>query len=93
VIVSSTLQQSGEAVIQIRDTDVGMSDKEIEPAMQPFGQVAIARETRSEASGLRLTLTHALVGPNGRVRDREHTRTGHLGENHLPKLTRPRLND
>jgi signal transduction histidine kinase len=64
VIVSSTLEQSGEVVVRIRDTGIGMSEKDIETALKPFRQVAVAREDRDQGTGLGLPLTKALVEAN-----------------------------
>ena len=64
VIVSSMLEDSGEVVVRIRDTGIGMSDKDIETAMKPFRQVASAREGQEKGTGLGLPLTKALVEAN-----------------------------
>lgn len=62
VIVSSALTDAGHAVIRIRDTGIGMSESEIETALEPFRQVATARHTTG--TGLGLPLTKALVEAN-----------------------------
>ena len=38
VIVSTAIEDSGEVIIRIRDTGVGMSEKDIETALKPFRQ-------------------------------------------------------
>ena len=48
--------------LRIRDTGIGMTDKEIETALEPFRQVATAR--RAGGTGLGLPLTKALVEAN-----------------------------
>jgi signal transduction histidine kinase len=64
VIVSSSLEASGEVVVRIRDTGIGMSEKDIETALKPFRQVAIQRDDREHGTGLGLPLTKALVEAN-----------------------------
>jgi PAS domain S-box-containing protein len=62
VIVATALLDSGEAVIRIRDTGVGMSASEIEQALEPFRQVGTRRN--QGGTGLGLPLTKALVEAN-----------------------------
>ncbi len=40
VIVSTAFADSGEAVLRVRDTGVGMSEKDVEVALEPFRQTA-----------------------------------------------------
>ncbi|MFT4098526.1 MAG: PAS domain-containing sensor histidine kinase, partial [Rhodoblastus sp.] len=61
-IVSTALTDAGHAVVRIKDTGVGMSDAELETALEPFRQVATTRKT--EGTGLGLPLTKALVEAN-----------------------------
>ena len=62
VIVSTALTDAGHAVIRIRDTGIGMSDPELQTALEPFRQIATAR--RQGGTGLGLPLTKALVEAN-----------------------------
>ena len=62
VIVSTALTDAGHAVIRIRDTGIGMSESELQVAMEPFRQIATAR--RAGGTGLGLPLTKALVEAN-----------------------------
>ena len=62
VIVSTALTDAGHAVIRVRDTGFGMSEEEIEIAMEPFRQIANAR--RRGGTGLGLPLTKALAEAN-----------------------------
>ncbi len=62
VILSTTMTDEGEAVIRVRDTGMGMSEKDIEQAMQPFRQLAPSR--RGGGTGLGLPLSKALVEAN-----------------------------
>ncbi|MFO1147610.1 MAG: PAS domain S-box protein [Alsobacter sp.] len=62
VIVSTALTDAGEVAVRIRDTGIGMTEKEIETALEPFRQVATTR--RAGGTGLGLPLTKALVEAN-----------------------------
>jgi len=62
VIVATALTDSGQAVIRIRDTGIGMSDQDITTALEPFRQLATSRP--STGTGLGLPLTKALVEAN-----------------------------
>jgi signal transduction histidine kinase len=64
VIVSTVFADNGEAVLRVRDTGVGMSDKDIEAAMEPFRQTAISGSWGSGGTGLGLPLTKALAEAN-----------------------------
>jgi signal transduction histidine kinase len=63
VIVSTALTDQGEAVLRVRDTGIGMSEKEIETALEPFRQVATSGRTAS-GTGLGLPLTKVLAEAN-----------------------------
>ncbi len=83
VIVSTAIEDSGEVVVRIRDTGIGMSEKDIEVAMKPFRQVATSG--RSEGTGLGLPLTKALVEANrAQFAIEFDTQSGYAGEDHFP---------
>ncbi|TBW31924.1 PAS domain-containing protein, partial [Siculibacillus lacustris] len=63
VIVSTSLEDNGEVVLRVRDTGYGMTDKELQTAMEPFRQLHTTR-TRAGGTGLGLPLTKALVEAN-----------------------------
>ncbi len=63
-IVSTAFDDCGEVVLRIRDTGIGMSDKDIETALKPFQQIATSGPARFEGTGLGLPLTKALVEAN-----------------------------
>lgn len=64
VIVSTAVNDSGEAVLRVRDTGTGMSEKEIAIAMEPFRQLATSARFGSDGTGLGLPLTKALAEAN-----------------------------
>ncbi|MFZ3308003.1 MAG: ATP-binding protein, partial [Xanthobacteraceae bacterium] len=64
VIVSTLLTDSGEVVLRVRDTGAGMSEKDIEVALEPFRQTATSGSWGSGGSGLGLPLTKALAEAN-----------------------------
>jgi signal transduction histidine kinase len=64
VIVSTALTERSDAVLRVRDTGVGMTDKEIETAMEPFRQLATSTRWGSGGTGLGLPLTKALAEAN-----------------------------
>jgi len=62
VIVSTALADSGDAVLRVRDTGIGMSEREVETALEPFRQIETSRQ--SAGTGLGLPLTKAMVEAN-----------------------------
>ncbi|MEO1066933.1 MAG: ATP-binding protein, partial [Pseudomonadota bacterium] len=64
VIVSTTVEDSGEVAIRVRDTGIGMTEQDLEQAMQPFRQVGAEQSNRAGGTGLGLPLTKALVEAN-----------------------------
>jgi signal transduction histidine kinase len=64
VIVSTAFADSGEAVLRVRDTGVGMSGKDVEAALEPFRQTATSGSWGSGGAGLGLPLTKALAEAN-----------------------------
>jgi PAS domain S-box-containing protein len=64
VIVSTAFSDAGETVLRVRDTGIGMSDKDVEAALAPFRQRATRSAQNSIGSGLGLALTKALAEAN-----------------------------
>jgi PAS domain S-box-containing protein len=62
VIIATALTDVGNAVIRIRDTGIGMSERDVATALEPFRQLATSRQ--SAGTGLGLPLTRALVEAN-----------------------------
>jgi PAS domain S-box-containing protein len=67
VILSTALGDRGEVIIRVRDTGIGMTEKELALAMEPFRQISATRRPSSGATGgtgLGLPITKALVEAN-----------------------------
>jgi signal transduction histidine kinase len=64
VIVSTAFADNGEAVLRVRDTGVGMTEKDLEMALEPFRQTATSGSWGSGGTGLALPLTKALAEAN-----------------------------
>jgi PAS domain S-box-containing protein len=63
-VIVSTAAGEGGAVLRVRDTGTGMSEKEIEAALEPFRQLATSTRWGSGGTGLGLPLTKALAEAN-----------------------------
>jgi signal transduction histidine kinase len=64
VIVSTALTDDQEVVLRVRDTGTGMSEKDLETALEPFRQVATVAQWGSGGTGLGLPIIKALVEAN-----------------------------
>jgi PAS domain S-box-containing protein len=64
VIVSTVFTDSREAVLRVRDTGTGMSEKDIAAALEPFRQIATSGSFGSGGTGFGLPLTKALAEAN-----------------------------
>jgi len=64
VIISTTLTDGQEAVLRVRDTGAGMSEQELQMALEPFRQAAAAAPWGLGGSGLGLPITKALADAN-----------------------------
>ena len=64
VIVSTTITDEHEVVLRVRDTGVGMSEKELQTALEPFRQLATSVRWGSSGTGLGLPITKALTEAN-----------------------------
>ena len=85
MIVSTALDDSGEVVLRVRDTGIGMSEKDIETALEPFRQLATSTRWGSGGTGLGLPLTKALVEANrATLPHQERAERGHAGRDHVP---------
>jgi PAS domain S-box-containing protein len=75
VIVSTAYEPTGDVVMRVRDTGVGMNQGEIEQALKPFKQINALKRTRGDGTGLGLPLTKAMVEAN-RARFAIHSAPG-----------------
>ncbi|MGN6142352.1 MAG: histidine kinase dimerization/phospho-acceptor domain-containing protein [Mesorhizobium sp.] len=64
VIVSTAYETSGDVIMRVRDTGVGMTPAEIEQALKPFKQINALKRGRGDGTGLGLPLTKAMVEAN-----------------------------
>ena len=85
VIVSTAYEQSGDIVLRVRDTGIGMTIAEIEQALKPFKQINALKRARGEGTGLGLPLTKGLVEAN---RARFHI-TSSPGQGTMVEITFP----
>lgn len=85
VIVSTAYETSGDVVMRVRDTGVGMSQGEIEQALKPFKQINSLKRPRGDGTGLGLPLTKAMVEANRAIFSIDST----PGEGTLVEITFP----
>ena len=64
VVVSTAYEPSGDVVMRVRDTGIGMTQAEIEQALKPFKQISALKRGRNDGTGLGLPLTKAMVEAN-----------------------------
>jgi len=64
VIVSTVFSDAREAVLRVRDTGAGMSEKDIRTALEPFQQTATSGSFGSGGTGFGLPLTKAIAEAN-----------------------------
>jgi len=62
-VIVSTAIDAGDVVLRVRDTGIGMSEKELAAALEPFRQVATTTRAAG-GTGLGLPLTKALAEAN-----------------------------
>ena len=64
VIVSTALTDDHEVALRVRDTGAGMSEKELQTALEPFRQIATSARWGASGTGLGLPITKALAEAN-----------------------------
>ncbi len=65
VTVGAALDASGEIVLSVTDTGIGMSTAEVEVALSPFGQVNSQLAQKHEGTGLGLPICKSLMELHG----------------------------
>ena len=85
VIVSTALTDTNEVVLRVRDTGSGMSEKELQNALEPFRQLATTSRWGASGTGLALPITKALAEANhARFAIIEPGRRRHAGGSGVP---------
>jgi PAS domain S-box-containing protein len=64
VIVSTAVGEDHEVSFRVRDTGAGMSEKELQTALEPFRQIATSARWGATGTGLGLPITKALAEAN-----------------------------
>ncbi len=64
VIVSTSYEPSGDVLLRVRDTGIGMTRQEVEQALRPYKQITTPKHARSDGTGLGLPLTKAMAEAN-----------------------------
>jgi PAS domain S-box-containing protein len=63
VVVSANVEQDGSMAVRVKDTGIGMTEEELQDALQPFTRVDSPNRER-QGTGLGLPLTKALTEAN-----------------------------
>jgi PAS domain S-box-containing protein len=64
VIVSTALNDNGDVALRVRDTGIGMSERDLAAALEPFRQLGTSVGGKAGGTGLGLPLTKALAEAN-----------------------------
>jgi signal transduction histidine kinase len=65
ILISSVLHDSGDLVLSISDTGVGIPPEQVEKVLEPFEQVADHLTRENEGTGLGLPIARALIELHG----------------------------
>ena len=63
VLVSASVEADGSLVLRVKDSGIGMTDAQLQDALQPFTRVETPHRVR-QGTGLGLPLTKALTEAN-----------------------------
>ncbi len=63
VVISASIEQDGSLAVRVKDTGIGMTDEQLQDALQPFTRVESPDRAR-QGTGLGLPLTKALTEAN-----------------------------
>src|SRR5262249_25769114 len=81
VIISTAQTDDREVVLRVRDTGAGMTEKELQIALEPFGQIVTVTHSDTGGTGLGLTITKPLAEANhAQFRITSHVDDGSLAE-------------
>ena len=64
VIVSARLARTGELTVSVKDTGIGMTETELQAAIQPFKRIESPGRNQAPGTGLGLPLSRALAEAN-----------------------------
>jgi len=85
IIVATAVNDDQEVSLRVRDTGQGMSEKELQTALEPFRQLATSARWGATGTGLGLPITKALAEANhARFRITSEVDTGTLVEVAFP---------
>ncbi len=62
--MSAQLADDGALIVCVADTSIGMSNREVQQALEPFGQIEGAAQHGDEGPGLGLCVAKALAEAN-----------------------------
>ena len=65
VTIRGFIDPDGRMAVEVRDSGIGMTEREIDKALEPFGQVDTAINRRHPGTGLGLPLTKSMVEVHG----------------------------
>ena len=65
VTISGRRDAAGDLIISVVDTGIGMTEKDLERALEPFGQVDSAHARRLQGTGLGLPIAKRLIELHG----------------------------
>ena len=65
VTIQGSVDDAGWMVMDVRDSGIGMTESEIDKALEPFGQVDTAINRKHPGTGLGLPLTKSMVEVHG----------------------------
>ena len=86
VIVSTALTDDGEVVLRVRDTGIGMSEKDLETALEPFRQIATSARGRLGRHRARPAADQGAGGGQPReIPHQERAECRHLGRDRLSR--------
>ncbi len=63
VVISAAMEQDGSLALRVKDTGIGMTDEQLQDALQPFTRIESPNRER-QGTGLGLPLTKALTEAN-----------------------------